>query len=165
MPAFPLTQDPIPTLRELELFQGLSEVEIAVLISACAPVHLRAGEVLLQQGELAEDLFVLLSGQLRVLMRRQDGEDQEITVLQPGGVVGERALSQQESARSASVVALEDVELLRLARADLDALADRQPRLVVSILQNFIRIQTQRLERMTQMFAHARTALSKLAAL
>ena len=103
------------------------------------------GAVLMRQGELGDDLYLVVSGRLRVFGERDDGSVTEIAEVGPGETIGEMALLSSEP-RSASVDALRDTELLALSRAGFDRLVDAHPaalafftRIVVSRLSRSIR--------------------------
>ncbi len=83
-----------------------------------------AGTNLIKQGASDTDLFLILSGELsiaingRVVARKKAGEH-----------VGEMAVVDPLTPRSASVTATSDSVVARIAEADFSALADRYPRL------------------------------------
>jgi len=83
-----------------------------------------AGTNLIKQGASDTDLFLILSGEFsiaingRVVARKKAGEH-----------VGEMAVVDPLTPRSASVTATSDSVVARIAEADFSALADRYPRL------------------------------------
>src|SRR5574339_259782 len=89
-------------LRKSPLFQGLSDDELQQLMDMAEPVSLRAGEVLLKQGELGDDAYVVISGEFEI--QKQTGQSLiKIDVRNPGDVVGEMALLSQ-TPRNASEI-------------------------------------------------------------
>lgn len=54
-------------------------------------LELDAGDVLVRQGDVADELYVVLAGQLEVVIA-VDAEEQQVTVLGPGAAVGEIGL-------------------------------------------------------------------------
>src|SRR5690606_33002969 len=52
---------------------------------------LKAGEVLFSEGEMGDSLFVLRSGAI-TLLRRRDGEDTLVSQVRSGQLIGEMAL-------------------------------------------------------------------------
>ena len=83
-----------------------------------------AGTNLIEQGAFDTDLFLILTGQVsvaidgRIVARRNAGEH-----------VGEMAVVDPRTPRSASVTATADSVVGRIAEAEFSALADRYPRL------------------------------------
>jgi len=53
-------------LRKSPLFQGLSDQELNQLMDMAEPVSLRAGEILIKQGELGDSAYVVMSGDFEV---------------------------------------------------------------------------------------------------
>jgi signal transduction histidine kinase len=84
------------------------------------PVSLRAGEVLIKQGELGDAAYVVISGDFEV--QKQAGQSLiKIDVRNPGDVVGEMALLSQ-TPRNASVIAKTDCEVLRIPQEAFEKL-------------------------------------------
>ncbi len=80
-------------------------------------VALPPGAEMVRQGEPADAFYIIRSGAVDVLVRRDDGSEYRIATLGPGDPVGEQALVTGEP-RVATVRATEPVEALRLTRAD-----------------------------------------------
>ncbi|MHC5210661.1 MAG: cyclic nucleotide-binding domain-containing protein [Planctomycetota bacterium] len=74
------------------------------------------GEVIIRQGDEGECMYVILEGQVRVLVG-QDGRQVEVATLGPGELVGEMAIFDKE-VRSATVVAMGETRALTLDRAN-----------------------------------------------
>ena len=72
------------------------------------------GEVVLREGEPADGLYLVRSGRLQVRRSAPDPDDEVVGEIGRGEVVGEAALL-TERARTATVVALRDSELLHLS--------------------------------------------------
>ena len=80
-------------------------------------VQVPAGAHFFREGEPATAFFVLESGRVSVVKRRE-GVDYHLRELCAGDCFGEMALIDM-SARSASVIALEDCSAIRLTNAEL----------------------------------------------
>ncbi|HLO29770.1 MAG TPA: ATP-binding protein [Anaerolineales bacterium] len=107
-------------LRKSPLFQGLSDAELKQLMAMAEPVSLRAGEVLIKQGEPGDSAYVVLRGDFEV--QKQAGQSLiKIDVRNPGDVVGEMALLSQ-APRNASVIAKTDGETLRIPKEAFEKL-------------------------------------------
>jgi CRP/FNR family cyclic AMP-dependent transcriptional regulator len=99
-------------LAAIPLFAGVPEAALARYEGACAPVSHPAGRWVLAQGEEGTDVYALTSGSARAMTF---GADREVILadLRPGAVFGEMS-SFDGGARSASVIAVSDVELLKM---------------------------------------------------
>jgi ABC-type multidrug transport system ATPase subunit len=89
------------------------------------PLLAPAGALVVRQGDPGDAFFVIESGLVRVQVDAV-GASHELNRLGPGRYFGEMALVTGEP-RSASVVALEDSRLLRLAASDFARLVDFYP--------------------------------------
>jgi CRP-like cAMP-binding protein len=106
-------------LHGAPLFAALSPDELLPLAELCVDVDLDAGEVLFGEGDPGDSLYVIVVGRVAV---EQGGR--RVAELVAGECVGELAALDWEP-RSASVVAMERCELVRLERDDLlDQLGD-----------------------------------------
>ena len=107
-------------LRKSPLFQGLSDEELQQLMDMAEPVSLRAGEILIRQGEPGDAAYVLIRGDFEV--QKQSGQSLiKIDVRNPGDVVGEMALLSQ-APRNATLIARADSEVLRIPQAAFEKL-------------------------------------------
>jgi CRP/FNR family transcriptional regulator, cyclic AMP receptor protein len=98
---------------------------LAVPIARCLKLEeIPAGSRLIEQGASDTDLFLILGGTFsvvvdgRVVARKKAGEH-----------IGEMAMVDPRTPRSASVIATSDSLVARIAERDFSALADRFPRL------------------------------------
>ena len=95
-------------LKDVELFASLSKEDRQLVARHADEVDADAGKVLIAQGELGYEFFVVEEGSAEV---RRDGE--VIDTIGPGDFVGEMALLEQVS-RNATVVATSPMTLVVL---------------------------------------------------
>ncbi len=100
-------------LRDLPLLGGLPDPDVRAIGTMATRRRLAPGEELVREGELAGELYVLLSGRADVSRRDPRGVEHVIGSVQPGEIVGEMALLEGRP-RSASVRATEPCEVLVL---------------------------------------------------
>ncbi|MEW5849378.1 MAG: Crp/Fnr family transcriptional regulator [Myxococcota bacterium] len=106
----------VALLRQLRVFADVSEGDLQAAAHAVTSQRHRRGHTVVEQGAEADAVYGVLSGRLKVVLPGPDGTDATVAVLGPGEIFGELALLRR-STRSARVVALDDVELARLAGA------------------------------------------------
>jgi CRP/FNR family transcriptional regulator, cyclic AMP receptor protein len=112
----------LATLRRLALFVPLSRRELRMVDSLLHERHYLKGEIIFDEGEEGQALYVIISG--RVLICRQgQPETGEISQLDAGVAFGELALL-DNLPRSAQARAAEDCVLASLSRADFESLLD-----------------------------------------
>ncbi len=84
------------------------------------PVSLRAGEILIKQGELGDSAYVVISGEFEI--QKQTGQSLiKIDVRNPGDVVGEMALL-SSAPRNATVIARTESETLCIPKQAFEKL-------------------------------------------
>lgn len=110
-------------LNRVPLFSGLDREVRESLAGRLVPVRLQRGETLFREGDHGAALYLIESGEVRVLTR--DGTH-EVCRLGPGEHVGEMSLV-DPAPRSAGVVARCDTALWRLGREDFEALCVSNP--------------------------------------
>jgi len=113
----------IALLEQLGIFASANRAVLERLAAACTSVRVRTGDAVVTEGEEADALYVIVSGRVDVKSRGETGVEQHIRVMEPGSYFGEIGVL-EHIPRTATVTALEDVELYRIEGADfLDALA------------------------------------------
>ena len=100
-------------------------------------MRLAAGEILFHQGDRGDALYLIVRGRLAVHVTSPDGTETVVDELGPPACVGELAVL-TEQARNATVFALEDAELVRVAREDVQGLAERRPQLIAALAQTVL---------------------------
>ena len=117
----PLVREALMACR---LFAGLDETRLDLVVGALRARRFRRGETIFHGGDPGDALFIVSSGSVKILVTPEDGSEPAIlTVVGPGGFFGELALL-DGAARSATAVAVEQVETLVLRRDAFDHLVD-----------------------------------------
>lgn len=108
-------------LKNSPLFSGLSEQQLAQLAGMMCRNVYPEGAYIFHEGDRADELFIIATGEVEIIKREQETRNHHrLTTLQSGASIGEVALL-DGNARSASVRALNDCELLSLRIDDLQA--------------------------------------------
>ncbi len=117
----------VERLAKLALFGELDHHDLKTLAARLHEVTAAAGDVLIEQGALPTEVFVLEEGTVEVLR-----DDALIAALGPGDVVGEIALVDPQR-RTATVRAATDVRAVALRLADLEVMENEMPEIVRSL--------------------------------
>ena len=104
-------------LRNVPLFAGLDEQQLAVLARAIVRKSVGRNARIIGAGDPTDSLFIVINGRLKVLMSDDQGREVILSILGPGEFFGEMGLL-DDSPRSASVVSLEACELLTITKTD-----------------------------------------------
>ncbi len=129
----PLMAPNAELLQEVPLFQFLDEEERADLAARMEVVPYAAGEIIFHVGEPGDALYVIASGTAEAFFKNDTGERIALETSRRGDFFGDLSLLDGGS-RSASVVALEAVQLLRLNRANLESFVLRHPHAALDLL-------------------------------
>ena len=110
-------------LDALPLFQHLDAEERAALSARLERVAFERGRVIIRQGDVADAMYVVVTGRLAVTV---DGIPGVVAEIGPGQPVGEIAFL-SGGRRTATVTALRDGLLLRLERNTFEVLSAQHP--------------------------------------
>ncbi len=121
-------------LRQIPLFAGVSEPVMAALEQASSSRKVVKGASLFFRGDPAEDFYLLLSGEIALVLANPDGRELIINVMQPGDFFGELGILTGQ-ARSADAVARQAAELAVIPRRAFLAALEHEPRIARRLLE------------------------------
>jgi len=120
-------------LAEVPFFQLLDDREREALAAQLDEVSFPAGTVIFHYGDPGGSMYVIRSGCAEVYFKDDTGERIVLESPGPGDVFGELSLLDGGS-RTASVVAVEDIEALHVDRGDLDRFFALQPQAALDLM-------------------------------
>ena len=135
-------------VKEIDLFRGLEEAELFKLIEVFSVCELKENEVLFNQGDFSDSLYVVIAGHLLATLENSEGQLEVMGTIRVGEIVGEMGLLTKRP-RYLSVKALTDARLLKLSEKDFFAFIRMVPEAVQKILINGIN-RTQSVIKMVQ---------------
>ncbi len=121
-------------LQQVPWFAGLSAETITQLAQGARKRTFRRGEIVFHKGDPGQSLFLIVHGQVRIVLPSPAGEEVILGVLDAGDCFGEMALIDGQP-RSATVVAIEPTETLMVRREDFMQIVMAQPRIAIDLLQ------------------------------
>jgi len=130
----PAVRDFLRTVRPLARF---ADADLGPLAAHLKERHLRAGHMLVTEGENGTEMYFVRGGELAVLKNVTGGTggvEQVVARVGAGEFVGEMALFDRRP-RSASIRAESDVELFVLDRASVQALINMSPAAAAAFLR------------------------------
>ncbi|MCL4698283.1 MAG: cyclic nucleotide-binding domain-containing protein, partial [Burkholderiaceae bacterium] len=125
-------------LQACSLVRGLAPRELTQVAAVMQRRELRAGEVVVRQGDEAEALYVVTRGSVSAVVVVRDAaapRTQRFASLGPGTMFGEMALLDQ-AGRSADAVADIDACLQVLSRETVEAMLREHPELAAKLYRN-----------------------------
>ena len=126
----------VSLLRQMGLFQNIDVAELQSIAQQMSESSFGNGEVVFQEGEVGDRLYLLLSGTMHVYVER-DGNIISYSRLQPGECFGEMALV-EEAPRSATVRAEEPSVCLTLSKQEFLDLMSRQPNIALGVMRALV---------------------------
>lgn len=129
-------------LGRIPFFTNLPPEELDRLVAEMPVVNLNAGDILFREGDPGEHLYVVVTGELEILMAPDTDNELILNVLYEGEYLGEMSLIQPGGHRTASARARGDVVLLSMDRKQFSNLLERHPRL----FNEMVNVLSQRLD-------------------
>jgi len=120
------------SLDKVPLFAGLDSKHLDVLSKMTHPRSFRAGENIVQQGEQGIGLYVIQSGKVEVVQKRDGGEG-HLRAMGPGECFGEIGLL-TDYPRTATVRATEPTECLVITAWNFRASLQESPDMARQLL-------------------------------
>lgn len=155
-------------LAQIPFFTDLPSDELDRLLSELNVVNLQPGEILFREGEPGEHLYIVMKGELEILMAPNTSNELALNVLHEGEYVGEMSLIQPEGHRSTSARALGEVVLLSMSRSQFKGLLQRHPELarpMISVLsQRLVNTNVQTFRGLTEKNCQLQKAYNELKA-
>ena len=132
------------TLRQTRMFQSLSDGDLDALFASLRFRKLCVGEMLFEQGEPGDSMFIVCSGSLGAYVRQGDAPEVTLGTSASGEVLGEMACI-DPAPRAATVAALEMSVVAELSRSTLATLRVAAPGIFSAVLGAVIQDVTRRL--------------------
>jgi CRP/FNR family cyclic AMP-dependent transcriptional regulator len=104
-------------LRRVPLFSLLTVTQAEVISGAVVKRRFKRGEVLVEQGQKSDALYILLTGRARVMTSDSRGREVILATLSQGDYLGEMSIIDNEP-HSATVRAEVQTDVLTLGRAE-----------------------------------------------
>ena len=90
----------VEILSQVEVFEGLGKAELKEIARSCLRVPFREGEVLIHAGQAPSAFYILIKGELKVLLperlegrRERRASEVKLNILKEGECFGEYSLS------------------------------------------------------------------------
>jgi CRP/FNR family transcriptional regulator len=121
-------------LRRVPLLAGLAPADLQPVAAIAHEHHFSDGEVIFEQGEPGDQLYLIVTGQVRVVANHPGQPEIEIARRAAGEVVGEMAIIDDEP-RSASGIAVGKVHALALDRKNFESLLRERPEVSLAVMR------------------------------
>lgn len=123
----------ISFLRNIPLFANLAENQLETLCQEAEEVHLASGEMLFEEGDIGQQAYVILEGQIEIYKTIRERTIQ-LDIQTPGAIIGEMSLI-LSAPRVASGRALAECRLLQIHAEPFQRLLESSSAAAQAILQ------------------------------
>jgi CRP/FNR family transcriptional regulator, cyclic AMP receptor protein len=122
-------------LRQTDLLRSVTARDLEPIAAASRLRTVRRGQVLFTAGDPSDTVILVVSGQVKVVVRSADGAELTLTVVQPGGMIGELSVA-DGGPRSADAEALDDCRLLFVPNDLIAELSSRVPAVTQALMSS-----------------------------
>lgn len=133
-------------ISRFEIFKSLAPLELEIIERSVYRRRFKPGERIVNEGDASVCLYLLNSGEVKVYKTIKN-EQIELATLSAGSFFGELALLKERN-RSASVIAVENTEVLCLFRPDFLDILKHHPSICAKFLPRFCKTILERINRM-----------------
>ncbi|HSL45179.1 MAG TPA: MFS transporter [Anaerolineales bacterium] len=119
--------------KRVPLFVNLSPGDLKQIAAIAQEESFSDGTTILREGEVGDVMFIILSGEVRVISTK-DQQQVEIARRKPGEIVGEMAILSKEP-RSATLTAVGNVRTLCIDQKSFEALLRDRPDVSLAVIQ------------------------------
>ena len=122
-------------LREIYFFSDLDDSGIQALMGSIQTKEYEAGDIIFREGSISSELYIVVSGKVRVDRITVEGDQFPVATLKKGQEFGIMSFLDGKK-HNATTIAEEETQLLVLERSEFDKLAETHPVIVLKILRN-----------------------------
>jgi CRP-like cAMP-binding protein len=147
-------------LGRVPVFEALRPEDLVRVADVAVPRSFRGGEVVFREGDDSDTCYVVRSGHARAVREHADGRQITLATFGPGDIFGELAMFDDER-RSATVEAVDALDVLGIPGVDMRALLTRHPEIAVKLviaLGRRLRAANERLARQSFQTVQSRVA-------
>ena len=147
-------------LGRVPVFEALRPEDLVRVTDVAVPRSFRSGEVVFREHDDSDTCYVVRSGHARAVREHADGRQITLATFGPGDIFGELAMFDDER-RSATVEAIDALDVLGIPGVDMRALLTRHPEIAVQLviaLGRRLRAANERLARQSFQTVQSRVA-------
>jgi len=124
-------------LRDMQFFSDLSDVELSVVAAIVKKKDFKLGDTIFKESEDGQSIYVIRRGEVKACKIAPDGELFTLTIMKDGDIFGEMSFLDGRP-RSATIVAVSDIETYMMDKADFETLVDNNPRVIFKLMKNIV---------------------------
>jgi CRP/FNR family transcriptional regulator len=126
--------DILERMKSIDLFQGISSETLRILAAQALYKKYAPQEMVIGETELIRSFYIVLTGRLKLYKSSPEGREQTIQLLEPGDPFG-LCTAFATDAFPAGAMAMEQSSALLIPGTLVEAVALKEPRLLLNIIQ------------------------------
>jgi CRP/FNR family transcriptional regulator, cyclic AMP receptor protein len=119
-------------LARVPVLADLPSEDLEQISEVAHPRRFAAGEIVFREGDASTTCYIVRSGRARAVREHPDGRQLALATFGPGDIFGELAMFDDER-RSATIEAVEPLEVLAILGIDMRRLMEQRPRLAIAL--------------------------------
>ncbi|MFN8672266.1 MAG: Crp/Fnr family transcriptional regulator [Candidatus Sericytochromatia bacterium] len=119
--------------KEVSLFSNMDKSEIEQITKICVERSFEKGKTIFYEQDQGTSFYLILSGQVKIVMMSNDGREHTLGVLKQKDFFGEVSMLDGQP-RSATAIALSDVKTVTINRDDFHRILKANPEMVIKIM-------------------------------
>ena len=154
-------EESVDLLRQVPVFEALMPQDLERVADVAVPRSFAPGHVIFREGDASDTCYVVRSGHARAVRGSADGRQITLAHFGPGDIFGELAMFDDER-RSATVEAIDDLEVIGILGPDMRRLMREHPDIAVQLsiaLGRRLRAANERLARQSFQTVQSRVAI------
>lgn len=108
-----ISRDEIATIKNTKLFSNMTEIDFLELLKSIKLVRYTANRIILREGEIGNELYIIAEGSVRVFTQDMNGVKIPLKTLVKGDYFGEQAIiGKTNKNRNSNIEAITDTTLI-----------------------------------------------------
>ena len=124
-------------LREQQFFTDLTDDELGVIAKITNRKDFKTGDRIFSESEDGQSIYIIKKGEVKACKVAPDGELFTLTIMKDGDIFGEMSFLDGRP-RSATIIAISDLETYVIERSDFETIVDENPRIIYKIMRNIV---------------------------
>lgn len=121
-------------ISQISLLSSLSEEEMAIIASEVVTYSFKRGDIIFNEGDLANHLYIVCTGKMKINKYTVDGKEQILYILSSGDFIGAFNLLKEDQFEF-SAIAVEDTEISMLSKVAFDSIILKNPDITLKVLE------------------------------
>jgi CRP/FNR family transcriptional regulator, cyclic AMP receptor protein len=142
-------EDTVALLSRVPVFADLDADDVGRVAEVAVPRSFEAEQVIFREGDDSDTCYIVRSGHARAVRSHSDGRTITLASFGPGDIFGELAMFDDER-RSATVEAVDDLEVVAVLGTDMRRLVRQHPDIAAKLLTAVTRRLRETNERLTR---------------